>query len=246
MKILSIGNSFSQNAHTYIHEISMASGHELHNVNLYIGGCSLERHYNNMLSDAPEYELQIHGSPCVRMIGLSEALTMEDWDIVTLQQASHFSGQPQTYIPYICALADYVHEKAPNAKLYFHETWAYETDAPHGAFPTYDRNQKEMYRRLHDCAVMAGKLIDAPVIPAGTLIQNLRETLPKFDYSAGGKSLCADGFHLTHDYGCYAVSALWFFIFTGKKINIGEFLKITPTAFDKELIEAVTEKVYTV
>ena len=28
---------------------------------LYIGGCSLERHYKNIIADAPEYDLQFNG-----------------------------------------------------------------------------------------------------------------------------------------------------------------------------------------
>ena len=38
LKVLAIGNSFSQNAMTYLHQIARAAGVDLQCVNLYIGG----------------------------------------------------------------------------------------------------------------------------------------------------------------------------------------------------------------
>ena len=45
MKLLSIGNSFSVDAHRWLHDIAAAHGEEIYNVNLYIAGCSLKRHW---------------------------------------------------------------------------------------------------------------------------------------------------------------------------------------------------------
>ena len=58
MKILSIGNSFSQDAQRYLHELAKAEGVDIQTQNLYIGGCSLETHYQNMKGDLMEYELE--------------------------------------------------------------------------------------------------------------------------------------------------------------------------------------------
>lgn len=238
MKILSIGNSFSQDAHKYLNKISLESGSELHCANLFIGGCSLERHYNNMLSTAQDYDLEINGGPCVRKISLGEALNSDEWDVVTLQQASHFSGKPQSYVPYITSLADFVRENQPSAKIYFHKTWAYETDSTHGAFPTYNYSQAEMYRRLSDASEMASRLINAEIIPVGTVIQTLRENTAEFDYQNGGLSLCRDGFHLSLDYGRFTAAAVWFHTLVGKKISIDGF-----DGFDKELLKKILETV---
>ena len=38
MKILSVGNSFSQDAHRWLHHIAGLSGVSMETVNLYIGG----------------------------------------------------------------------------------------------------------------------------------------------------------------------------------------------------------------
>lgn len=50
-QILSIGNSFSQDAQRYLHELAKSEGMDLQTVNLYIGGCSLERHFRNLKGD---------------------------------------------------------------------------------------------------------------------------------------------------------------------------------------------------
>jgi len=223
LKILSIGNSFSQDAHKYLHKIAQASGFDMETVNLYIGGCSLRRHYDNMLSGAEDYDLERNGGPCERKISLNEAITLDCWDVVTLQQASGFSGQPQSYIPYVTELADFVRKNAPQAKIYFHQTWSYELDSAHADFPKYNNDQREMFRRLRDSSEMASKLIGAEIIPVGTVIQKLRETLPEFDYENGGKSLCRDGFHLSLDYGRFTAAAVWFNILAKGEINLKAF-----------------------
>ena len=61
MNILSIGNSFSEDATRYLHQIALFDNVEINTVNLYIGGCSLERHYRNILSEERVYELQYNG-----------------------------------------------------------------------------------------------------------------------------------------------------------------------------------------
>ena len=74
MKILAIGNSFSQDATRYLYGIARADGVNLEVVNLYIGGCSLERHYRNMLSAERAYGLEINGHKTGFFVSLDEAL----------------------------------------------------------------------------------------------------------------------------------------------------------------------------
>ena len=61
MKILSIGNSFSQDAQRYLHRLAKQDGTELKTVNLFIGGCSLQKHYLNMLDDNADYDFEFNG-----------------------------------------------------------------------------------------------------------------------------------------------------------------------------------------
>ena len=57
--------------------------------------------------------------------------------------------------------------------------------------------------------------MEASLIPAGLVIQTLRETVPAFDYQNGGMTLCRDGYHLTLDYGRYAAAAAWYRVLLG-------------------------------
>jgi len=122
MKILAIGNSFSQDATRYLHKIAKADNVDLKVVNLYIGGCSLETHYNNILSDSKSYTYQLNGNDTDNMVSIKEALLSDEWDIVTLQQVSGLSVNYNTYQPYLNHLSEYVKQYAPKAKQLIHQT----------------------------------------------------------------------------------------------------------------------------
>jgi len=108
MRVLAIGNSFSQDATRYLHDIAKADGETLEVITLYIGGCTLERHYRNMLSGEAKYELQYDGHPTNFFISLDDALLNRPWDVVTVQQASGESFKPDSYTPYIQELAEHI------------------------------------------------------------------------------------------------------------------------------------------
>ena len=240
MKVLSIGNSFSQDAQRYLHEIALADGYDLECVNLYIGGCSLERHYNNMISKSLEYDFELNGNKTGRIVSLSEALSEAEYDIITLQQVSQLSGRPQTYIPYVAILADYVRKMQPKAKLYFHRTWSYEWGYVTDKYVPYNSDQEEKYLRICDATEMASKLINAEVIPSGDAIQRLR-ALPEFDYRGGGISICRDGFHMSLDYGRFAVGVVWYHTLTGNVPNITAFGELSPELIKRIICTATAE-----
>lgn len=241
MKLLSIGNSFSQDAQEWLHRIAVANGVDLETTNLMIGGCSLETHRNHVVDKECAYYLEQNGKNMDRMVTLEEGLGLDSWDVVTVQQVSHHSGQPQTYFPYLTDLVAYVREKCPQAKIYFHQTWAYEIDSDHGGFLNYNRDQGEMYRRIGDCTEMAKKVIGATVLPSGPVVQYLRENVPAFDYKNGGLSLNRDGFHLSWDYGRYAAAATWYKVLTGNVPTVNAFPE-----WDAALIDAIHGAVKTV
>ena len=241
MKLLSIGNSFSQDAQEWLHQIAVANGVDLETTNLMIGGCSLETHWSHVVDKQAEYYLEQNGKSMDRMVTIDEGLALEKWDVITVQQASHYSGQPQTYVPYLTELVAYVREKCPNAKIYFHQTWAYELDSDHGGFASYNNDQGEMYRRICDCTAMAQRLIGATILPSGPVVQYLRENAPEFDYKNGALSLNRDGFHLSWEYGRYAAAATWYKVLTGKIPAVNAF-----PDWDAHLIDVIHSAVDTV
>lgn len=238
MKILSIGNSFSQDAHRWLHTLAKKQGVDLQTTNLYIGGCSLERHWNNVLSDEAAYDLEINGGVGERKIALSEALALDTFDVVTVQQVSGQCGKPDSYEPYLTNLVALVKEKQPQAALYFHQTWAYEVGSQHGSFPLYNCDQEEMYRCLKKTIAEAAARIDARIIPAGDAIQTIRRTVPAFDYQNGGLSLNRDSYHLSYDYGRFAAAAVWFRTLTGNDVTVSTFEE-----FDPALVQAIVKTV---
>ena len=114
MKILSIGNSFSQDAQRYLHQFAKHEGEEFKVVNLCIGGCSLRTHYLNTLEDLAEYYFEFNGEYTGLKVSMKQVLLSDDWDVLTVQQASHFSAHYQTYTPYLERLAEYVKKYYPS------------------------------------------------------------------------------------------------------------------------------------
>lgn len=232
LRILAIGNSFSQDAvEQNLHEIAKADGQELIIGNMYIGGCSLERHYGNALADTPDYDYRKVGTDGVRVnqkkFPLSKALADEKWDIVTLQQVSGLSGEKMTYEPYLNEMVNYVRKRAPQAEIWWHQTWAYAKGATHGDFPRYDCDQMKMYRAIMECSSRVCDIYGFGVIPSGTAVQNLRATRDR-------ENCTRDGFHLNHTIGRYLAALTWYEALTGRSV-LGNPYK--PEALSEERAE---------
>lgn len=230
MKVLSIGNSFSQDAHEMLHALAVANGVELDSTNLYIGGCKLQTHWENIESNSTDYDLEINAEKEIRKISIEEALTLEEWDVITLQQASAQSQMFSTYTPHLENIAKYLREKCPNAKIWFHQTWAYENDYFKDNPRDNTTKQKGMYNNILLASQKAGEAINAPLIRAGVAIQAVRENVPEFNYANGGISLNRDGYHLSLDYGRFIAAYTWLYELTGVCGDIVEFDDL-----DKEL-----------
>ena len=223
MNILSIGNSFSQDAHRYLHAIAKADGVELHTFNLYIGGCSLSRHYRNMLSRERAYTLQMNGTSTGFPVSLEEALLNRDWDIVTLQQASPVSADYSTYVPYLEKLAEYVRHCAPKAKIVIHQTWAYEQGSERLTDGAGYADYRDMLRDVKDAYQKAARLIGAElVIPSGEVFGTLLEN--------GIEKVHRDTYHASLGLGRYTLGLTWYRFLTGNDIQNNAF-----TAFDEEV-----------
>lgn len=219
LKILAIGNSFSEDAvENNLWELLDAAGIPAVVANLYIGGCTLERHYRNSVADAPEYRYRkvVGGKTQERNgVRMSEALSEEKWTHVSFQQASGVSGLYATYDPYLKDLITYVKGFVPaGTTLVFHQTWAYSADASHREFPVYGRNQARMYRYIVNAVSSA--LADHPeitlLVPSGTAIQNART-------STLGDTFNRDGFHLEYHYGRFTAACAWYAALTGLRAS---------------------------
>lgn len=217
IRILAIGNSFSQDAlENELHPIAKAGGVDFIIGNLYVGSCSIDRHVNNVKNDIAEYEYRKIGLDGVRhnteKVRLAQAIADEQWDYVSVQQSSGFSGIPESYAQ-LGFLVDWVRSAAPKAKIVFHQTWAYSKTATHPDFVKYDNDQNKMYNAIISASTRAAS--DAGIniiVPTGKTIQSVRGMLKDTE-------LTRDGFHLDHRFGRYLAAATWYEVLSGKSIE---------------------------
>lgn len=201
MNVLSIGNSFSVDSHRYLHRIAKSDNVELTTVNLDIGGCSLERHYENMRSDERAYEMHYNGTATHFRVSLSEALTNRAWDVVILQQASFLSFNEESYFPYVTELAAYVRRLVPTAKIYVHQTWAYESGS-HRLLKNYN-TPDEMLSDIIKAYDKAADAIGADgMIRSGEMMLGLIQN--------GIPTVHLDTVHASSGLGRYALGLLWY------------------------------------
>lgn len=207
VKILTIGNSFANDATAYLPALAKAGGKDLLLFRANLGGCSFERHARHLKAyEANPADPQ--GSPYrsgfVRSLGdttapgiasgsnepvkgeaeppknisLKEALESEKWDYVTIQQVSTASFDFSTYEPYAGTIIEYVRKHAPTAEIVIHQTWAYREDCP---MFKGGFDQKKMFDGLVDAYGKLAKKYDLRTVPVGTAIQEARK-LPRWTF----------------------------------------------------------------
>lgn len=242
-KILAITNSFGVDANHYLYGVSRVAGDDIKIVSLYIGGCSLYRHYRNMLSEEKAYILYVNGMNSGFYVSLKEALLSDEWDIVTFQQASPKSFDISTYSPYIQELSAYVKKMAPNAKQYIHGTWGYSGEKLVKSGVPYTETLS-MFADIRKAYDEARKLIFADgLIPCTAAMEKL--------YVAIGNNTHRDGYHASLGVGRYMLALVWYMVIFGKKVDGNTFNDFDVTVTDEEVAlakklatEAVLEEGY--
>lgn len=251
MKVLCIGNSFSIDAvENNLVELAAERGIDLTVGNLYIGGCSLERHAMNMRGDSAVYSYRLMKQDKAQQMFTREvtdsvsilwALASDEWDVVTMQQASHYSGQWFTYEPWLSELIDSVRLHIQDkTKIYWYMTWAYQQDAKHPAFvPNYNGSQTYMYDEILGCnrQVLANHPFDG-FIPGGIAVQQARATKL-------GDTLCRDGYHLSYTCGRYLMACLWLEVLTGQSAVGCTFMPEGMTAEERRIVQQVAHRAAT-
>ena len=217
LKVLAIGNSFSDDGMEHLAEILVGEGYtDFILGNLYIGGCSMDGHKARIDSGAKDYSFRTNtGSGWTTVQeSIQYGLDYADWQIITIQQVSGYSGIPESYgnMQYII---DYVRDRVdPFVKIFFHMTWAYQSTSGHGDFAKYNKNQMQMYNAITSTVqtLVVGNWNIEGYIPSGTAIQNLRT-------SYLGDNLTRDGYHLSYDIGRYTAALTWYKELTGADIT---------------------------
>lgn len=252
LKVLMIGNSFADDTINYAYEIAKSVGIPVENIliaDIYIGGCSLETHWENAQSNAAAYRFGLEregwfdGSSYTNWT-MEEAIMYADWDFITFQQNSGNSGGAASY-SCLQNLMDYVYDVAtdevnnpnanPNVKFVWHQTWAYQQGTTASAFSTYNYDQMTMYNAILDCLktqVLPKNFV--AIIPNGTAIQNARTSLI-------GDTFSRDEYnHLSHGAGRYIAAMGLVSVLTG--IDMSDLTwKPTDSGFNYSLTEKEIE-----
>ena len=201
LKILTVGNSFSTDCMQFVYEVAEAAGaKEIMLGNLYISGCSLNKHLTNLKEDSADYTYYTNdgsGWTAEKGYKLADAVKSDNWDFISFQQSSSRSGiakyytDIETIVPMVEALCT-----NENVEFIWHMTWAYQQDTTNSSFSSYNNDQMTMYNMIVDSVkqhiVPCNKI--TRIVPNGTAIQNART-------SYVGDELTRDGYHLSKQEG---------------------------------------------
>lgn len=237
LKILSIGNSFSDDAlGQYLWELGDAAGVDMVIGIMYIGGSSLSQHLANTGTDAASYDYRkiVDGkytsTPDQR---LSMAIADEDWDYISFQEQSGLSGIYDSYASSLPHLVEWAKENAtnPGVQIILHQTWAFPQSSGYSGFANYGNDQMTMFEAIVDAVDRAAELVDIDIIvPVGTAIQNGRT-------SYLGDTFNRDDRHLEKTYGRYTASCTWFEKLTGKDVTVNTYHPSTVSEYDAEIAQ---------
>ena len=220
LKVLSIGNSYSQDAQNYIAKIAASQGKLFKMVNLYKGGCALKKHAEAWANNEAIYDYELNGvhDDNLADVTLKAVLQSDTFDVITLQSSSYASVNYVNYQPYLNNLIAAIREYQPNAKFYIHQTWAY-----HDASTNHDNKtggtMDAMWAKVEAAYNQAAAETGLSLIPTGKAVQYIQPKLEDGGYSES--SIQRDNSsHLTYTWGRYMAGRLWYQMLTGDIPNV--------------------------
>ncbi|MBR5473720.1 MAG: DUF4886 domain-containing protein [Clostridia bacterium] len=215
IKLLSISNSYGKNALWELYDICKAEGvKEIDIAVMYIAGCSLDKHWENIQNNNAEYEVFRNNNgnwTSTQNCTIDSLLAEGDWDVITTQNSSGLSGKTDGY-QNLNNVADYIKSKCPNSKLVWHQIWGYQEGSQWLTPNNYNGDEKLMYQSIVDCTndiVIASGKFDS-VVPVGAAIMNARTSKLKNQVHLD------DGSHLSEEFGYYVAAYTWYCHLTGQ------------------------------
>ena len=172
LKVLMIGNSFTKSLVGMLEPVVASvpdCGIVLESV--YIGGCSMERHWNNIVAEEANRDDRYFPDFTYR-----EKLESRDWDYVSIHQQSGLSRIPESFWPWAENLTDYIHRYAPSAEVILQQTWSYRPDDTRLA--EWNLTQDEMDEKLFEAYRQASEKLNLRVIPVGLAVKLARAEQP--------------------------------------------------------------------
>lgn len=207
LKVLAIGNSFVDGPMAYFDAIVRASGIDRDNLCVY----------SAVKSSA---SLEYWATTCkngdnVTITRRSGAITMpttqaplkelleQDWDVVTVQQVSTLSQNPNTLATNLSYLVNQIRKHCPNKDVViaWQQVWS-KWNGEDGM-----EQSLQDWEKLNSVVKVTPNYGIDVIIPTGTAIQNARATDLNTSLSHG---LTRDGSHLGYGVGRYVAACTWF------------------------------------
>ena len=211
LRVLSIGNSFSLDALSYVPFIMKAVAPEVYLKLgiMYIGAGSLEDFSNALNTNGFRYYWTFGAEPWDERldVAMTEVVSSQPWDVITLQQVSSLSRDYSTYQPYLNQIIGWLDEQATWQHDYaWLITPSYPDNLPRLA---PDTTSVQMFERIIESVQCVQRDTGIEMLlPCGTTIQNARTT--PLD-SLGDQGHLFDYLHLQEGIPClieaYAATA---------------------------------------
>lgn len=229
LKILCIGSSYGVDGTYYVQQLAQSAGKKVVIANLYYGGCTLDQHYQFSSNDTANYTFYKNTNGTwseTHSKTMKYGIENEDWDIITIQAGAGDADSESGYA-HLDDVISYInkYKTNSNAKLYWHQTWSYRDGSAklstgQSCADRYDAIMTN-YQNIIVPKIENGTF--AGVIPAGTAVQNARQTSSLYNWNGTTleKDLLArdDTTHMSFAYGRYLVGLVWTNVLTGADID---------------------------
>lgn len=263
VKILAIGNSYSNNAVEYISRIADSMGFKVSVTSLYDDGCSLERHVKSYRSNAREYEFYVDGAnmSAPKKNTMLEAFERDDYDYITLQQspsgAPNFSTYWTEQNPWLTDLYDIIKKHEPQAEVMIHQTWSFSelhaTTGTQWSSIVYE-NSLEMFKKIENSYEKAADKLgidkEKGIIPAGKAIQLAKDEYGYGDfYNESGDclngALYKDNVNHLNERGKYIAACVWIEKIFGADCRKATYYNRTLTKDGCEILRQIAHEAVT-
>ena len=254
LRVLSIGNSHTDNATEYLYDVFKAENpnQEVMIAQLYYSGCSVSQHVDFMAKDAAvyRYRTQDNRNPSGYST-MKQALQAEIWDVIILHEMNNSAGAESTYTgansrnlqKHINNVKKYSLNSDP--KLIWNFSWAnpsseylwglgYPAGDNYSWVDSYKQNYGSDYDYMLDCMIAQTKKYVmtnsafADVAPTGLAFKYARDNNP--DQTDPDVLLYCDYTHAGEGFGRLLVSYVWYATLTGQT-------KFTELKYARDLTE---------
>ena len=229
IKILSLGNSYSQNSMWQLYDLCKQAGvKEVDIAIMYIAGCSLDKHWEGVQNNSAEYQLYRNNSgewEITENYTIEKILAEKDWNIISLQQKSDQAGD-ETKFTNLDNMVNYVSNVCPDATLLWNMTWPYTNNSKWmSSQQIYNCDDTTMYKKIAECTqnIVAKNEKIKGIVPVGTAVMNARTSKLKAQMHLD------DGSHLSEDIGYYVAAYTWLGYLTGMPLYEVNLVGISPT-----------------